>query len=70
MSSWFPGKGRKVKKEKLFDVEYVSRYYPLEGTHHKRVYATSAKEIRNNWHSIIHTDEYRIKKCTEIKETG
>lgn len=55
-------------KIKTFDVEFVSRYYPLEGTRHKKVTAPSAKWIRDNWHSIIHTDEYRVKKCTEIKE--
>ena len=65
----FPGRRRNcMKKEKLFDVEYVSRYYPFEGIRHKRVYAPSASWIRNNWHSIIHTDEYRVKKCTEVKE--
>ena len=42
-----------MKKEKLFDVEYVSRYYPFEGTRHKRIYAPSASWIRNNWHSIM-----------------
>lgn len=54
-------------KIKLFDVAYVSRYYPFEGVRHIKVHATSAFEIRNNWHSIIHTDEYRIKKCTPIE---
>lgn len=54
-------------KIKLFDVAYVSRYYPFEGVRHIKVHATSASEIRNNWHSIIHTDEYRIKKCTPIE---
>lgn len=57
-----------MKKMKTFDVAYVSRYYPFEGTYHKKVVAPSASWIRNNWHGIIHTDEYRIKKCTEIRE--
>lgn len=48
-------------------VTYRSRYYPFEGDHKRRVYATSKKEIRGNWHSIIHTDEYRIVSIDESK---
>lgn len=51
---------------KEFMVYYKSRYYPFEGTHKKRVTAANAKEIRVNWHSIIHTDEYKIVKVEEI----
>ena len=48
-------------------VTYRSRYYPFEGDHKRRVYATSKKEVRSNWHSIIHTDEYRIVSIDELK---
>lgn len=52
---------------KEFIVYYVSKYYPLEGTRRKRVPAPSKKWIRNNWHSIIDTDEYSIMKIDEVK---
>lgn len=54
----------------LYRVYYKSRYYPLEGTFHKMVRANSKKDIRNNWHSIIGTDEYRIVKIEEVKNNG
>ena len=53
--------------QKEYTVTYRSRYYPFEGDHKRRVYATSKKEIRSNWHSIIHTDEYRIVSIDELK---
>ena len=52
----------------LYRVFYKSRYYPLEGIRRKVVRAKSKKEIRDNWHSIINTDEYRITKIEEVKE--
>lgn len=52
----------------LYRVFYKSRYYPFEGTRQRVVRASSKKEIRDNWHSIIHTDEYRITKIEEVKE--
>lgn len=52
----------------LYRVFYQSRYYPFEGTFRKMVRANSKKEIRDNWHSIIHTDEYKITKIEEVKE--
>ncbi len=52
----------------LYRVIYKSRYYPLEGTRRKMVRANSKKEIRDNWHSIINTDEYRIVKIEEVQE--
>lgn len=52
----------------LYRVIFKSRYYPFEGTYHKMVRANSKKEIRDNWHSIINTDEYRIVKIEEVKE--
>lgn len=52
----------------LFRVFYKSKYYPYEGTHKKLVRADSKKDIRANWHSIIHTDEYRIMKIEEVPE--
>lgn len=55
---------------KAFNIYFKSRYYPFEGTHKKRVYANNSKEIRNNWHSIIETDEYKIVKIEEIKING
>lgn len=51
---------------KTYIVTYRSRYYPLEGTYQKRVVARSKKDIRAGWHSIIHTDEYRIVKIEEV----
>lgn len=54
----------------LYRVHYKSRYYPLEGTFRKTVRADSKKEIRNNWHNIIGTDEYRIVKIEEVKDNG
>lgn len=52
----------------MYRVIYKSRYYPFEGTRTIRVRAESKKAIRDNWHSIIHTDEYRIVKIEEVKE--
>lgn len=52
---------------KSYRVYFVSRYYPYEGTRQKVVTAKSKKEIRDNWHSIIHTDEYRITKIEEVE---
>ena len=52
----------------VYKVFFKSRYYPLEGIRTKLVRANSKKEIRDNWHSIIHTDEYRITKIEEVKE--
>ena len=54
----------------LYRVIYKSRYYPFEGNRTKMVRASSKKEIRDNWHSLIHTDEYRIVKIEEVKEDG
>lgn len=53
---------------KEYKVTYKSRYYPLEGTRVKFVRAMSTKSIRDNWHALIHTDEYRIVKIEEVKE--
>ena len=53
--------------QREYTVTYRSRYYPFEGDHKRRVYATSKKEIRSNWHSIIHTDEYSIVSIDEVK---
>ena len=53
---------------KEFIIHLVSRYYPLEGTRKKRIRASSKKWIRDNWHSIIHTDEYRITKIEEVRQ--
>lgn len=55
---------------KEFIVHYKSRYYPFEGTHTRRVRANTKKEIRLNWHSIIHTDEYKIVKIEEVPHNG
>ena len=51
----------------LYRVIFKSRYYPLEGEMKKFVRANSKKEIRDNWHHIIQTDEYRIVKIEEVK---
>ena len=53
---------------KTFVVYYKSRYFPFEGTYSKKVIAPSKRWIRDNWHAIIHTDEYRIVKSVEAKE--
>lgn len=55
---------------KEYIIHYQSRYYPLEGTRTKRVRANNKKEIRLNWHSIIHTDEYKIVKIEEAGKNG
>lgn len=53
---------------KEYTVTYRSRYFPLEGDRRLRVCGSSKKEVRSNWHSIIHTDEYRIVKIDEVKK--
>ena len=55
---------------KEYIIHYVSRYFPLEGTRTKRILANNKREIRLNWHSIIHTDEYKIVKIEEVKHNG
>lgn len=55
---------------KDYIIHYQSRYFPLEGTRKKRIFANNKKEIRLNWHSIIHTDEYKIVKIEEVKHNG
>lgn len=52
----------------LYRVHYKSRYFPFEGTHKKLVRANSRKEVRDNWHDIILTDEYRIIKIEGVPE--
>ena len=52
----------------LYRVYYVSRYYPFEGTRKKLVRANSRKEVRDNWHATVNTDEYRITKIEEVPE--
>lgn len=52
----------------LFRVYYTSRYSSLEGTHKKLVRANSRKEVRDNCHSTIDMDEYRITKIEEVAE--
>lgn len=51
---------------KTYKVTYKSRYYPLEGNYTKKVVAISKQSIRNNWHELIHTDEYKIVKIEEV----
>lgn len=55
---------------KEYIIHYKSRYYPFEGVHKRRVFANNKKEIRLNWHSIIHTDEYKIVKIEEAEKNG
>ena len=59
---------RRKEMSMLYRVIFKSRYYPLEGNRQRMVRANSKKEIRDNWHSIINTDEYRIVKIEEVKE--
>lgn len=61
---------RKDENMKIYKVTYKSRYYPLEGNRSIRVKAPSKKSIRDNWHDIIHTDEYKIVKIEEVKQNG
>ena len=57
-------KGKSIMS-KLYRVYFKSRYYPFEGTRSRLVNANSKKDIRNNWHDIMNTDEYRITKIEE-----
>ena len=56
-----------MKKTKLYEITFKSRYYPLEGNRKIRRYAESKAAIRLMWHDIINTDEYRIVKIEEVK---
>jgi len=60
----------KQKVIKTFVVTYKSRYFPFEGTHTKKVRAYSRADVRLNWHSIIHTDEYKITDVVEEVENN
>ena len=53
---------------KIYKVTYRSRYDPLEGNRSIYVKSMSGKFIRDNWHDIMHTDEYKIVKIEEVKE--
>ena len=52
---------------KTYIVTYRNRLYPFEGDRKLAVLADSKKEVRQSWHSIIGTDEYRIVKVDESK---
>lgn len=52
---------------KQYKVTYRSRYHPLEGDYVKTVWARSKKAIRDNWHDVMLTDEYKIVKIEEVK---
>lgn len=53
---------------KNFKVYYRSRYHPMEGEKTIIVEDSPNKSwIRKNWHSIIETDEYTIKRIEEVK---
>lgn len=56
----------KTQRIKIFRVHYLSRYFPEKGIRTRLVNALSPKDIRNNWHGIIGTDEYAIKKIEEV----
>ncbi|MDF2615386.1 MAG: hypothetical protein K0Q47_41 [Sedimentibacter sp.] len=61
--------GRYIMKE--YVIFYRSRYFPLEGIKKKKVKGYKSKQdIRNNWHDIIGTDEYTIKKIEEVDKYG
>ena len=51
----------------LYKVIYRSRYYTCEGYRSIKVQAESRKSIRDNWHSIINTDEYKIVRIEVVK---
>jgi len=50
---------------KKYRIIYRSRYYSCD-TDRCTVLAPSKKWIRDNWHSLMHTDEYRIVKIEEV----
>lgn len=52
---------------KTYIVYFRSRYYPFEGTRRRRIVAPNKKWIRDNWHGIMETDEYRLIKSEEEK---
>ena len=60
----------KVQIMKEYIIHYQSKYYPLEGTRKGSIFAPNKKSIRQNWHSIIHTDEYKIVKIEEVSNNG
>ena len=51
----------------LYTIYFASRYYPFEGTHKRQVFAPNKKWIRDNFHSIVGTDEYRLIKSEQVK---
>ena len=51
---------------KTWCVHYYSRYYKFD-VRKKYLYARTKKEIRDNWHDIMLTDEFIIKKITEVQ---
>ena len=50
---------------KKFIVTYHSRYFRYD-TSRRILNAPSKKWIRDNWHSIMLTDEYIIEKIAEM----
>jgi hypothetical protein len=58
--------GEKGYFMKNYIVTYQSRYYQFD-TGKRRVSALSKRWIRDNWHGIMLTDEYRIVKIVEEK---
>lgn len=51
---------------KKFKVTFYSRYYKFDISR-RIISAPSKKWIRDNWHGIMHTDEYVIKKVEEVE---
>lgn len=54
-------------QNKTYIVYFCSRYYPFEGNRRRKIIAPSKKWIRDNWHGIMGTDEYRLIKSEEVK---
>ena len=50
---------------KKYMVTFRSRYYYFD-TGKRKLFAPSKKYIRDNWHSIMQTDEYKIVKIEEV----
>ena len=54
-------------EKRLYVVTFRSRYYPLEGTSRRKVFAPNKKWVRDNWFGLMDGDEYRIIKIEEVK---
>lgn len=56
----------KTPNIKSYWVIYRSKTYPSEGNRRLMVRAESKKQIHDNWHAIMNTDDYVIQKIEEV----